>query len=132
MIREILFVFGQSVDITHQLSVISIITLKYSNLALFSSKCYDETAMISKENKYKAIALTQVNKNDVGSPQAQVSVLTARIKEVTEHLKANKHDFMTRRGLIQMVGKRKRLLKYLERTDFESYKQVVAKLGLRK
>jgi len=48
--------------------------------------------MISKENKAKAIALTQVNKNDVGSPQAQVSVLTARIKEVTEHLKANKHD----------------------------------------
>jgi len=82
--------------------------------------------MISKENKAKAIALTQVNKNDVGSPQAQVSVLTARIKEVTEHLKA------TRRGLIQMVGKRKRLLKYLERTDFESYKAVVAKLGLRK
>ena len=48
--------------------------------------------MISKDNKTKAIALTQVNKNDVGSPQAQVSVLTARIKEVTEHLKANKHD----------------------------------------
>ena len=62
--------------------------------------------MISKDNKAKAIALTQVNKNDVGSPQAQVSVLTARIKEVTEHLKANKHDFMARRGLIQMVGKR--------------------------
>ena len=58
-----------------------------------------------------------------------MSVLTARIKEVTEHLKANKHDFMARRGLIQMVGKRKRLLKYLERTDFESYKAVVAKLG---
>ena len=88
--------------------------------------------MISKDNKHKAIALTQVNKNDVGSPQAQVSVLTARIKEVTEHLKVNKHDFMARRGLVQMVGKRKRLLKYLERTDFESYKKVVAALGLRK
>ncbi len=88
--------------------------------------------MITKENKSQAIALTQVSKNDVGSPQAQVSVLTARIKEVTEHIKANKHDHMARRGLIQMVGKRKRLLKYLENKDFESYKAVVAKLGLRK
>lgn len=88
--------------------------------------------MITKEDKQKAIALTQVNKNDVGSPQAQVSVLTARIKEVTEHLKANKHDFMARRGLVQMVGKRKRLLKYLERTDFDAYKATVSTLGLRK
>lgn len=88
--------------------------------------------MITKDNKAKAIALTQVNKNDVGSPQAQVSVLTARIKEVTEHLKSNKHDHMARRGLIQMVGRRKRLLKYLENTDFEAYKAVIEKLGLRK
>ena len=88
--------------------------------------------MINKENKEKAIALTQVSKNDVGSPQAQVSILTARIKEVTEHLKSNKHDFMARRGLMQMVGRRKKLLKYLERKDFEAYKTVVSKLGLRK
>ena len=88
--------------------------------------------MITKENKEKAIALTQVSKNDVGSPQAQVSILTARIKEVTEHLQSNKHDFLARRGLMQMVGRRKKLLKYLERKDFEAYKAVVAKLGLRK
>jgi small subunit ribosomal protein S15 len=88
--------------------------------------------MISKDDKAKAIALTQVAKNDVGSPQAQVSILTARIKEVTEHLKVNKHDHMARRGLIQMVGRRKRLLKYLENTDFEAYKAVLEKLGLRK
>ena len=88
--------------------------------------------MITKDNKAKAIALTQVAKNDVGSPQAQVSVLTARIKEVTEHLKTNKQDHMARRGLIQMVGRRKRLLKYLETNNFEEYKAVVAKLGLRK
>ena len=88
--------------------------------------------MISKEDKAKAIALTQVNKNDVGSPQAQISILTARIKEVTEHLKANKHDNMARRGLIQMVGKRQRLLKYLETNDFEAYKATLEKLGLRK
>ena len=88
--------------------------------------------MITKDNKAKAIALTQVNKNDVGSPQAQISILTARIKEVTEHLKANKHDHMARRGLIQMVGKRKRLLKYLENTDFDAYKATLETLGLRK
>ncbi|MEO6727576.1 MAG: 30S ribosomal protein S15 [Candidatus Saccharimonas sp.] len=88
--------------------------------------------MITKEEKAKAIALTQVAKNDVGSPQAQASVLTARIKEVTEHLKTNKHDNMARRGLIQMVGRRKRLLKYLENKDFEAYKSVLEKLGLRK
>ena len=78
--------------------------------------------MISKDNKAKAIALTQVNENDVGSPQAQISILTARIKEVTEHLKSNKHDRMARRGL----------LKYLEKTNFEAYKATLEKLGLRK
>jgi len=88
--------------------------------------------MITKEEKAKAIALTQVGKDDVGSPQAQASVLTARIKEVTEHLKTNKHDHMARRGLIQMVGRRKRLLKYLENKDFDAYKVVLEKLGLRK
>ena len=88
--------------------------------------------MISKDDKAKAIALTQVSKNDVGSPQAQVSVLTARIKEVTEHLKTNKGDHMARRGLIQMVGKRKKLLKYLESKDFEAYQAIIQKLGLRK
>jgi small subunit ribosomal protein S15 len=88
--------------------------------------------MITKENKSQAIALTQVSREDVGSAQAQISILTARIKEVTEHLKLNKHDYMARVGLLKMVGKRKRLLRYLENRDFESYKAVVAKLGLRK
>ncbi len=88
--------------------------------------------MITTDNKAKAFALTQTHKNDVGSPQAQASVLTTRIKEVTEHLQTNKHDNMARRGLIQMVGRRKRLLKYLEAKDFEAYKTTVAKLGLRK
>jgi small subunit ribosomal protein S15 len=88
--------------------------------------------MITAENKSKALTLTQVHKNDVGSPQAQASILTARIKEVTEHLKKNKHDFMARRGLMQMVGRRKKLLEYLKKKDFELYKATVAKLGLRK
>lgn len=88
--------------------------------------------MITKENKTKAMSATQKHKTDVGSPQAQAAVLTARIQELTEHLKTNKHDFMARRGLMQMVSKRKKLLKYLENNDFESYKATVAKLGLRK
>lgn len=88
--------------------------------------------MITNENKAKAIKSTQKHKDDVGSPEAQVAVLTARIKEITEHLKVNKKDHMARRGLIQMVGRRKRLLKYVERKDFEGYRSLVAKLGLRK
>ena len=88
--------------------------------------------MITAENKAKALALTQTHKEDVGSPQAQASVLTVRIKEITALLQNNKHDHMARRGLIQMVGRRKRLLKYLESKDFEAYKATVAKLGLRK
>ncbi|MDR0590948.1 MAG: 30S ribosomal protein S15 [Candidatus Nomurabacteria bacterium] len=88
--------------------------------------------MITKDNKDRAIKKLQRTKDDVGSPEVQVSVLTDRIKEVTEHLKANKHDFMARRGLVQMVGRRKRLLRYLEKTNFESYKNTVSKLGLRK
>jgi len=94
--------------------------------------CYNAYLMITPENKAKAFALTQTHKTDVGSPQAQASVLTVRIKEITEHLKLNKHDHMARRGLIQMVGRRKRLLKYLESKNFEAYKATVAKLGLRK
>lgn len=88
--------------------------------------------MITKENKEKAIASVARNSKDVGSPEVQVAILTERIKEVTEHVKNNKHDFMAKRGLMQMVGKRKRFLKYLEETDFELYKKTVAKLGLRK
>jgi small subunit ribosomal protein S15 len=88
--------------------------------------------MITKENKATAISKLARTSKDVGSPEVQVSVLTTRIQEVTEHLKNNKHDFMARRGLMQMVGKRKRLLKYLEKTNFDLYKETVSKLGLRK
>lgn len=88
--------------------------------------------MITPENKVKAMTLTQTHKDDVGSPQVQASVLTARIKEITEHLKTNKQDHMARRGLIQMVSHRKRLLKYLETKDFEAYKKTLTDLKLRK
>jgi len=88
--------------------------------------------MITKDNKSKAISALARDKKDVGSPEVQVSILTARILEVTEHIKTHKHDFMARRGLMQMVGQRKKLLKYLEKTDFKKYKATVSALGLRK
>lgn len=88
--------------------------------------------MITREKKADAIAKLARSKQDVGSPEVQVSILTERIKEVTEHVKENKHDYMAKRGLMQMVGQRKKLLKYLERTNFELYKSTIAKLGLRK
>lgn len=88
--------------------------------------------MITKEKKDAAISKFARSKSDVGSPEVQVSILTDRIKEVTEHVKEHKHDFMARRGLMQMVGRRKKLLKYLERTDFDLYKKTITKLGLRK
>ena len=88
--------------------------------------------MITSENKTKAIADVARHKTDVGSPQVQASILTTRIKEVTVHLKENKHDNMARRGLIQMVGKRKKLFKYLESKDFDGYKKTIAALKLRK
>ena len=88
--------------------------------------------MITKDNKAKAIKKLARGDKDVVSPEVQVAILTERIKEVTEHVKTNKHDYMAKRGLIQMVGQRKKLLKYLEKNDFETYKATVAKLGLRK
>lgn len=88
--------------------------------------------MITAEKKAEVIKPVQKHKDDVGSSQAQVAVLTASVKELTEHLKANKHDHMARRGLKQKVSKRRKLLKYLEANDFEAYQAVVAELGLRK
>ena len=88
--------------------------------------------MITRENKDKAIADLQLHKTDTGSPQAQASILTVRIKEITEHLKNNKHDHMARRGLLVMVGRRRKLLAYLERIDFNAYRATIAALGLRK
>lgn len=88
--------------------------------------------MISTEKKTKIVSDLQRDKKDTGSPEVQVGILTERIKELTEHLKQNKHDYMARRGLLQAVGKRKRLLKYLAEQDGEAYLALVKKLGLRK
>lgn len=88
--------------------------------------------MITTEKKSAAIKKTQRSKTDVGSPEAQASILTERIKELTEHLKIHKKDNHSRRGLLQMVGKRKKLLKYLKDQNYGGYKSTIEKLGLRK
>jgi small subunit ribosomal protein S15 len=88
--------------------------------------------MISSEKKQKVISDLQSGKNDTGSATVQVGILTERIKELTEHLKQNKHDFMARRGLLQMVGKRKRLLKYIAEKDSKEYLALIKKLGIRR
>ncbi len=88
--------------------------------------------MISTEKKQKIVTDLQANKNDTGSATVQVGILTERIKELTEHLKTNKHDFMARRGLLQMVGKRKRLLKYIAEKDSQEYLSLIKKLGIRR
>ena len=75
---------------------------------------------------------TSKAENDTGSPSAQITALTARINELTEHLKKNKKDHMARRGLLVLVGRRKRLLKYLARTDSSAYLALIKELGLRR
>ncbi|MBP7768917.1 30S ribosomal protein S15 [Candidatus Saccharibacteria bacterium] len=88
--------------------------------------------MIDQKKKQDIISKHAISKNDVGSIQTQVAVLTARIQELTEHLETNKKDRHARRGLLQMVGRRKRFLAHLKKTDFESYAGLIKSLELRK
>lgn len=88
--------------------------------------------MIETSKKAAAIKSVQAHKDDTGSSAAQVSILTERIKELTEHLQAHKHDFMARRGLLQMVGKRRRLLRYIAKQDSKQYLELIQKLGIRR
>ena len=69
---------------------------------------------------------------DTGSPEVQVAVLTQRIKDLTEHMKVHKHDYHTQRGLLAMVGRRKRMLTYLKNTDINRYRALIERLGLRR
>ena len=84
------------------------------------------------ENKEEIIRENRTHDGDTGSPEVQVAVLTRRISHLTDHLRTHKHDFHSRRGLLQMVGKRRRLLKYLQKKDVERYRTLIAKLGLRR
>ena len=88
-------------------------------------------ALPTKE-KSQVVADFQVHDNDTGSPEVQVALLTKRIQEITAHLNEHKHDLHSRRGLLQLVGQRRRLLKYLNRKSPERYQQLIARLGLRR
>lgn len=88
--------------------------------------------MISADKKAKIVTDLQKDKKDTGSAAVQVGIFTERIKELTEHLKENKKDFMARRGLLQLVGKRKRLLQYIASKDGQAYLDLIKKLGIRR
>ena len=88
--------------------------------------------MIRKEEKSAVIEANKTHENDTGSPEVQVAILTARIQQLTEHLKVHTHDNHSRRGLLKMVGKRRKLLDYLAKKDIERYRALIAKLGIRK
>lgn len=88
--------------------------------------------MISKEKKTAIINEYARTAGDTGSPEVQVAVLTARIADLTEHLKKNQKDHHSRRGLLKMVGKRRNLLAYLKGVDIERYRSLIERLGLRK
>ncbi len=88
--------------------------------------------MIRKDEKTAVIESNRTHPTDTGSPEVQIAILTARISELTEHLKVHKHDNHSRRGLLKMVGKRRKMLDYLANKDVERYRAIIAKLGIRK
>ena len=87
---------------------------------------------VSKEQKKEIIEKHRLHETDTGSPEVQIALLTERISQLTEHMKMHKKDFHTRHGLLKLVGQRRRLLDYLADRDIESYREVVARLGLRR
>ena len=88
--------------------------------------------MIQKEKKTQVILENATHEGDTGSPEVQVAILTARINELTDHLRVHKHDNHSRRGLLMMVGKRRNMLDYLAKKDINRYRALIAKLGIRK
>lgn len=87
---------------------------------------------MQKELKTQIIAENRTHETDTGSPEVQVAILTSRINTLTEHLRANKNDHHSRRGLLKMVGHRRNLLNYLMKVDIIRYRELIAKLGIRK
>ena len=88
--------------------------------------------MIRKEDKTQIILENRINEKDTGSPEVQIAILTNRINALNEHLKEHKKDHHSRSGLLKMVGHRRNLLAYLQKTDVERYRAIIQKLGLRK
>ena len=88
--------------------------------------------MIRKDEKTAVILANRTHENDTGSPEVQVAILTERINILTEHMRANPQDKHSNRGLLKMVGKRRKMLDYLMAKDIERYRAIIAKLGIRK
>lgn len=88
--------------------------------------------MITKEKKEEIIKEYARKEGDTGSPEVQIAILTFRIRELTEHLKVNQKDHHSRRGMYKMIGKRRGLLDYLKKSDLDGYRELIAKLGIRK
>lgn len=88
--------------------------------------------MITKEKKQELVDKYGKNGDDTGAPEVQIAIFSARINELTEHLKSHPNDHSTRRGLLKLVGKRRRLLNYLMDQDIERYRSIIAELGIRK
>ncbi|MGD9571556.1 MAG: 30S ribosomal protein S15 [Thermoleophilia bacterium] len=88
--------------------------------------------MLTKDAKAEVIGGHRRHESDTGSPQVQIAILTERINQLTEHLKSHGKDHHSRRGLLQMVGRRRRLLNYLQKTDLDGYRELTKKLGLRR
>jgi small subunit ribosomal protein S15 len=87
---------------------------------------------LTKEKKERLIREYRMHDKDTGSPEVQIALLTERINQLTEHLKGHAKDFSSRKGLLNLVGQRRRLLDYLKDTDLEGYRKIVEELGLRK
>ena len=88
--------------------------------------------MITKDQKTAVIEANKTHEGDTGSPEVQIAILTERIRQLTEHLKVHPNDDHSRLGMYQLVGKRRRMLDYLIKTDIERYRAIIAKLGIRK
>ena len=108
-------------------------------LQLFTHRMLSETPnkkkgekTMQKDEKLALIEQYATHEGDTGSPEVQIAILSSRISNLTEHLKSNKKDFHSRRGLQKMIGHRRNLLNYLQKTDIERYRAIVSKLGLRK
>jgi len=99
----------------------------------FGEKLIGGTTMaLEKQLKQSIISEYKLSDKDTGSPEVQIAILTNQINQLTEHLKVNKKDHHSRRGLLKMVGKRRGLLKYLQNKDIERYRSIISRLGLRR
>src|SRR4030043_471537 len=104
----------------------------YNGPKIRKTKVRARESMLVKEKKQGLIAEHRAHETDTGSPEVQIALLTERINQLTQYLRVHKHDHHSQRGLLKMVGQRRRQLAYLNRNDVQRYRSVLAKLGLRK